>query len=173
MDMLSSMLMSTFSLKTKKIYSQKIKIACLRWNLVSTLIRISLIRWWCLLFSVIAEILCFDKFCSKIQSCVFRLLFGANINLNMLNSVLMFSFSALDQKHPFLENFAQISNCLLKLQKIKLGTSTNSNMQNFKYDDGDFVSMYKKWSFPLRISSVNVTKSAGNCGFGHIYWRNP
>ena len=28
-------------------------------------------------------------------------------------------------------------------------------------------------SFPLRISSVNVTKSAGNCGFGHIYQRNP
>ena len=22
------------------------------------------------------------------------------------------------------------------------------------------------------ISSVNVTKFAGNCGFGHIYWRN-
>ena len=31
----------------------------------------------------------------------------------------------------------------------------------------------KKWNFPLRISSVNVTKSAGNRGFGHIYWRNP
>ena len=30
----------------------------------------------------------------------------------------------------------------------------------------------KKWSFPLRISSVNVTKSEGNCGFGHIYWGN-
>ena len=30
----------------------------------------------------------------------------------------------------------------------------------------------KKWSFPLRISSVNVTKSAVSCGFGHIYWRN-
>ena len=26
-----------------------------------------------------------------------------------------------------------------------------------------------KRSFRLRISSVNVTKSAGNCGFGHIY----
>ena len=25
-----------------------------------------------------------------------------------------------------------------------------------------------KWSIPLRISSVNVTKSAWNCGFGHI-----
>ena len=30
----------------------------------------------------------------------------------------------------------------------------------------------KKWSFPLRISSVKVTKSAWNCGFDHIYWRN-
>ena len=32
--------------------------------------------------------------------------------------------------------------------------------------------LYKKWSFTLRIFSVNVTKSSGNCGFGHIYWRN-
>ena len=30
----------------------------------------------------------------------------------------------------------------------------------------------KKWSFPLRISSVNVPKYA-DCGFGHIYWSNP
>ena len=29
--------------------------------------------------------------------------------------------------------------------------------------------LHKKWSFPLRISSVNVTKS----GFGHIYRSNP
>ena len=36
-----------------------------------------------------------------------------------------------------------------------------------------YVTLHKKWSFPLRISSVNVTKSAGNCGFGHINWRNP
>ena len=28
-------------------------------------------------------------------------------------------------------------------------------------------------NFPLGISSVNVAKSAGNCGFGYIYWRNP
>ena len=33
--------------------------------------------------------------------------------------------------------------------------------------------LHKKWSLPLRISSVNVTKSAENCGFGHIHWRNP
>ena len=47
----------------------------------------------------------------------------------------------------------------------------NRNLVLFK----DFVLMlmkdilHKKSSFPLRISSVNVTKSAGNCGFGHIY----
>ena len=33
--------------------------------------------------------------------------------------------------------------------------------------------LHEKWSFPLRISPVDVTKSAGNCGFGYIYWRNP
>ena len=33
-------------------------------------------------------------------------------------------------------------------------------------------SLHKKWSFPLQISSVNVTKSAVSCGFGLIYWRN-
>ena len=36
-----------------------------------------------------------------------------------------------------------------------------------------FITMHKKWSFPLSISSVNVTKSAVSCKFGHIYWRNP
>ena len=30
-------------------------------------------------------------------------------------------------------------------------------------------SLHKKSGFPLRISSVNVIKSTGNCGFGHIY----
>ena len=35
-----------------------------------------------------------------------------------------------------------------------------------------YGSLHKKWSFPLRVSSVNVTKFAGNCRFGHIYWRN-
>ena len=31
----------------------------------------------------------------------------------------------------------------------------------------------KIWSFPLRISSVNLTKSSVSYGFGHIYRRNP
>ena len=31
--------------------------------------------------------------------------------------------------------------------------------------------LHKKWSFQLRISSVNVTKSTISCGFDHIYWK--
>ena len=38
---------------------------------------------------------------------------------------------------------------------------------------GRNITLHKKWSFPLRISSVNVTKFAVSCRFGHIYWRNP
>ena len=33
--------------------------------------------------------------------------------------------------------------------------------------------LHKKLSFPLRISSVNMTKSTVSCGFGHISLRNP
>ena len=34
------------------------------------------------------------------------------------------------------------------------------------------ITLHKKWSFPLTISSVNVTKSAVFCRFVHIYWKN-
>ena len=30
----------------------------------------------------------------------------------------------------------------------------------------------KQWNFPLRISSLNVTKFVYSCKFGHIYWKN-
>ena len=35
------------------------------------------------------------------------------------------------------------------------------------------LTLRKKWSFTLRISSINATKSAGNSGIGHTCWRNP
>ena len=34
------------------------------------------------------------------------------------------------------------------------------------------TSTAQKWSFLLRISSVNAPRSAGNCTFDHICWRN-
>ena len=35
------------------------------------------------------------------------------------------------------------------------------------------TALHKSDVFPLAISSVNATKSALSCGFGHIYRRNP
>ena len=29
--------------------------------------------------------------------------------------------------------------------------------------------LHKKWTFPYRISGINMTNSAVSCGFGHIY----
>ena len=37
----------------------------------------------------------------------------------------------------------------------------------------EHFTLHKKCSFPLRISTVNVIKSAISCWFGQIYWRNP
>ena len=37
----------------------------------------------------------------------------------------------------------------------------------------DIISLHKKWSFPWRVSLVNVAKSAVFWGCGHIYWKNP
>ena len=74
------------------------------------------------------------------------------------------------------------SSCFWKFGKQKM---FNNNHPVFQYNETISIirgvaraekkdyTLHKKWSFPLRISSVNVTKSAGNCEFGHIYWRNP
>ena len=37
-------------------------------------------------------------------------------------------------------------------------------------DINKLVTLHKKWSFPLSISSVNVTKSAGSLKSFPIYW---
>ena len=50
------------------------------------------------------------------------------------------------------------------INEIVLRTVYNGELEGFIKK-----SLQKKLSFPLRISSVNVTKSAGKCGFGHIY----
>ena len=48
------------------------------------------------------------------------------------------------------------------------------NNNNYVYSDNiKPLTLHKKWSFPFRISFVNVTKSSVSCGFGHIYWVDP
>ena len=54
------------------------------------------------------------------------------------------------------------------------GSESDCCHLNFRYRACfDHRVPWHSWSFPIRISSVNLTKSGGNCGFGHIYWRNP
>ena len=43
------------------------------------------------------------------------------------------------------------------------------NVENFESVEADTTQK----SFPLMISSVNMTKSAVSYGFGQIYWRDP
>ena len=50
---------------------------------------------------------------------------------------------------------------------------SNSDVHSETCQTFKILTMHKKWNFSLSIPSINVTKSAGNCGFGHIYWRNP
>ena len=48
-------------------------------------------------------------------------------------------------------------------------TTAVLNLNKFLIIDFNKEIWHKKLSFPLRISSINVTKAAVSCGFGHIY----
>ena len=60
-------------------------------------------------------------------------------------------------------------------QSNVLGLETNEFGNVFEFSGQCFSQQraLQKNYFPLRTSPANMTKSAGNCGFGHIYWRNP
>ena len=69
------------------------------------------------------------------------------------------------QKTSFCLTFSDRKLQVLLLEKTQLSTKLSSYYT--------VHSLHKKWSFPLRISPVNVTKSAGNSGFGRTCCRNP
>ena len=93
---------------------QKIKIVSLNWNLVPRLIRICRIQCQCPLCMFQTGNAIFwqiwskkttpflIKFGPKNQNCQFKLKFGTQINSNVQNSKVLFTFSVLYQKHPFL-----------------------------------------------------------------------
>ena len=49
----------------------------------------------------------FEQICSKTRNCEFKLKFGIYTNLNMQNSMALFTLPVLDQKHPFWVNLVQ------------------------------------------------------------------
>ena len=80
---------------------QKIKIVSLSWNLGPLLIRICTIQWLCSLFCFRPQTPFLGKFGPKSKSCQFKLKFGTWTNSNMQNSMVVFTFSVSDKKHPF------------------------------------------------------------------------
>ena len=55
------------------------------------------------------------------------------------------------------------------LAQIFLLSGVSSDGTCIKIDERNKGTMHKIFGFPLRISVVNVIKSAGNSGFDHIY----
>ena len=51
---------------------------------------------------------------------------------------------------------------------VNLVTLTEEIFKSGGTERTPLETLHKKWSFPFRISSINMTKSAENCEFGHI-----
>ena len=74
--------------------------------------------------------------------------------VDVLSSCMYFTID----KYWFTGNTLVLSNFIISLE--------TSSMERFIYSFwSSYHSLHKKWSFPLRISSVNVTKSAVLCTF--------
>ena len=112
--MQNSMVMFTFSVFDWNYlfwanFVQKIKFVNIGWNLVSRLIRMCRIQWWCsfFLFYLGWKNPFLDKLGPQGQNCQFKMKFGTYINSNMQNSMVVFSFSVLDWKHIFSADLIQ------------------------------------------------------------------
>ena len=87
----------------------KIKIVSLRSNLISILIRICRIQWWCsLFFRFQPEVLFLGKFGPKIQNCQFKMKLDTSTNSNIHNSMVMITFFfVFDRTYSFWANLVQ------------------------------------------------------------------
>ena len=109
---------------------QKIKIICLKWKLVPRLIRICRLEWSCLLFLFYIKNIFLGKLGAKNQNHQFKLKFDTYTNSNMQNSVVVFTFSALDRDSFFLANL--VGKGKNSLFKLKFGTKTNYNFSTIQ-----------------------------------------
>ena len=72
-------------------------------------------------------------------------------------------FGVLPNLHCFLKsNLENVQNCHQQSRRFTYAHTTKKTF-----------SLHKKWSFILRISSVNVAKFEANYELSLIYWRNP
>ena len=104
------------SLPVIESFSLKV-IVSLRGNLIPRVTPICRSKWWCSLFLFRPEILFWVKSVPKNKDSQFKLKFGTQNNLNMQNSMKIFTLSVLDRKYLFLVKIPQKSeNFLFKLR---------------------------------------------------------
>ena len=94
-----------------------------------------------------------------------------NMSLVVLFSLFMHHSNSFNWLLEFLRTIAY-NDALLKMFLLLIVSSLFSWQREKNYPSSK-TTLHKKWSFPLRTSSVNVTKFAVSLGFSHIYWRNP
>ena len=75
--------------------------------------------------------------------------FISNRKLHLFDNVRTFKTQNTENNYMYVENYIYVAVEISKKNKQK--------------------TLHKKLSFPLKISSVNATKSAVSCGFGQIY----
>ena len=75
-------------------------------------------------------------------------------------SIILLSTATIRQDKTKSSSLVFVFSYLYMVNQWKLCTALISTWDN---------TLHKKWSFPLRILSVNITKSAGNSRIGHIY----
>ena len=136
---------------------QNIKIVCFIRNLVSSLNWIWRIHSWRLLFFFRSEIRFLGKFGPQNQNCFHKVKFGIQINLNIQNSMVIFTLSIIGQKYSFWELGPNNQNCEFKLKFV---TQSNSNMQNsiVKFAFAVFNWKYRFWANLIqKIKIVSLT----------------
>ena len=74
--------------------------------------------------------------------------------MSVFGAFLVRVFPHSDQKYSEYEHFSRTYIC----SNLQPSPKTTNTAQEMKFSSQDFF-------------LVNVTKSTGNCGFGHIYWR--
>ena len=84
---------------------KKIKIDSLNWNLVCRPIWIAEFSGGVHFIWFSLKITFWGKFVPENQNCQFKLKFGTKTNLDMQNSVVLFTFSVFDWKYPFKARF--------------------------------------------------------------------
>ena len=105
----------------------KITIAYLRWNLIPRLIQICWIWWSCLYILLWTANTLLSKFILKNHICLFKIKFGTETTLNMLNSMVMFIVLFWTWNTLFCKFGPKNRNYLFQL---KFSTWINLNMLN-------------------------------------------